>query len=128
MSSPSDFAFARRQPPEDAIRKLIGDPTEALLRVRAAAVRRGDEAPVSDPLAEFVQAGLVLSLLLREPEPASEDRLLPVLEAFVDAAVALEGHSLDLARIASNSVRGPTANPAARAAVAAMPARPVNHD
>jgi len=83
---------------------------------------------VSDPLAEFVQAGLRLSLLLREPEPPSDDRLLPVLEAFVDAAVALEGHSPDRARIASKTVRGPTANPAARAAVAAMPARLLNHD
>ena len=83
---------------------------------------------MSDPLAEFVQAGLRLSLLLREPEPPSDDRLLPVLEAFVDAAVALEGHSPDRARIASKTVRGPTANPAARAAVAAMPARLLNHD
>jgi hypothetical protein len=45
---------------------------------------------VNDPLAEFVQVSLLLSLLLREPEPPSHDRLLHVLEAFVDAAVALE--------------------------------------
>jgi hypothetical protein len=109
------------------VRKLIGDPTKALRRIRAAVVGRGDAAPMSDPLAEFVQAGLVLSLLLRDPEPPSDDRLLPVLEAFVDGAVALEAHSPERARIASRAFATHGERSGARG-VAAMPARLLNHD
>ena len=83
---------------------------------------------MSDQLAEFVQVSLLLSLLLREPEPPSDDRFLHVLEAFVDAAMALEASTPDGAGVASETVRGRAANPGhVRAAVVAMSARLPHH-
>jgi hypothetical protein len=40
MPNPSDSPLRRGRGREGAVRKLIGDPTKAVLRIRTAAVRR----------------------------------------------------------------------------------------